>query len=319
MGKAIGEILPYAVAAAISGMAIVAIILMLVTPKAKTNGTAFAVGYVLGFALVGTIVLVLAGGSDYSSGSGPTQTVSIIKLLLGLLLLVAAARQWRGRPLEGEAPKLPKWMGAIDSFTAGKSFGIGVLLSAVNPKNLAMSLAAGLAIAQAAIPTGQEAVVLIIYIVISTSTVLAPVRVLRDGRPGSGDPRQPAEVAGGEQRRRHRGGAARISSRADRAGHHRPVMKTIRLAASTVARGERQPPSRDRAKPTHATKRMQVIENDRYRTTTRNQAVDQLVHGRFDPAPRAPRDIGAGPIGPRPNRSTAVARCVHDRRRVVLR
>lgn len=68
-------------------------------------------------------------------------------------------------------------MGAIDSFTAGKSFGIGVLLSAVNPKNLAMSLAAGLAIAQAAIPTGQEAVVLIIYIVISTSTVLAPVVV----------------------------------------------------------------------------------------------------------------------------------------------
>jgi threonine/homoserine/homoserine lactone efflux protein len=177
MGKAIGEILPYAVAASISVSAIVAIILMLVTPKAKTNGTAFAAGYVLGFALVGTIVIVLAGGKDYSSGSGPTQTVSIIKLVLGLLLLVAAVRQWRGRPREGETPKLPKWMGTIDSFTAGKSLAIGVLLSAVNPKNLAMSLAAGLAIAQAAIPTGQEVVVLIIYIVIGASTVLAPVVV----------------------------------------------------------------------------------------------------------------------------------------------
>ena len=68
-------------------------------------------------------------------------------------------------------------MGTIDSFTVGKSFGLGVLLSAVNPKNLAMSLAASLAIAQAGIPTGQEAVVLIIYIVISTSTVLGPVVV----------------------------------------------------------------------------------------------------------------------------------------------
>ncbi len=177
MGKAIGEILPYAVAAAITVSAIIGIILMLVTPKAKTNGTAFAVGYVLGFALVGTIVIVLAGGKDYSSGSGPTQTVSIIKLLLGLLLLVAAVRQWRGRPKEGEQSKMPKWMATIDSFTAGKSFGLGVLLSAVNPKNLAMSLAAGLAIAQAAIPTGQEAVVLIIYIVIGASTVLAPMVV----------------------------------------------------------------------------------------------------------------------------------------------
>jgi threonine/homoserine/homoserine lactone efflux protein len=177
MGKAIGEILPYAVAASITVSAIIGIILMLVTPKAKTNGTAFAVGYVLGFALVGTIVIVLAGGKDYSSGSGPTQTVSIIKLLLGLLLLVAAVRQWRGRPREGATPTMPKWMGRIDSFTAGKSFGLGVLLSAVNPKNLAMSLATGLAIAQAAIPTGQEVVVLIIYIVIGASTVLAPVVV----------------------------------------------------------------------------------------------------------------------------------------------
>jgi threonine/homoserine/homoserine lactone efflux protein len=177
MGKAIGEILPYAVAASITVSAIIGIILMLVTPKAKTNGPAFAVGYVLGFALVGTIVIALAGGKDYSSGSGPTQTVSIIKLLLGLLLLIAAVRQWRGRPREGETPKMPKWMAAIDSFTAGKSFGLGVLLSAVNPKNLAMSLATGLAIAQAKIPTGQEAVVLIIYIVIGASTVLAPVAV----------------------------------------------------------------------------------------------------------------------------------------------
>ena len=120
---------------------------------------------------------MFAGGKDYSSASGPTQTVSIIKLLLGMLLLVAAERQWRGRPREGEAPKLPKWMGTIDSFTVGKSFGIGVLLSTVNPKNLAMSVGAGLAITQAGIPTGQEVVVLIIYVLIGASAVLAPAVV----------------------------------------------------------------------------------------------------------------------------------------------
>ena len=177
MGKAIGEILPYALGAAVSVIPIIAIILMLVTPKAKTNGTAFAVGYVLGFALIGTIVLVLAGGNNYSSSSGPTQTASIIKLALGLLLLVAAGRQWRGRPKAGEQPKMPKWMGTIDSFTAAKALAIGVLLSAVNPKNLAMSVATALSIAQASIPAGQQAAVLIIYIALGASTVLAPVAV----------------------------------------------------------------------------------------------------------------------------------------------
>ena len=177
MGKAIGEILPYALGVAISPIPIVAIILMLVTPKARTNGTAFAVGWVLGLALVGTVVLVLAGGKNYSSSSGPTHTASTIKLLLGVLLLVAAGRQWRGRPKEGEKPTMPGWMNTIDAFTVPRALGVGMVLSAVNPKNLALSIAAGLSIAQAGIPSGQEIGVLIIYIVLAASTVLAPLVV----------------------------------------------------------------------------------------------------------------------------------------------
>ena len=42
---------------------------------------------------------------------------------------------------------MPKWMEAIDKFTVTKSLGTGVLLSALNPKNLALSIATGLSIA----------------------------------------------------------------------------------------------------------------------------------------------------------------------------
>ena len=177
MGKAIGDILPYALAAAISVVPIIAIILMLVSPKAKTNATGFAVGYVFGFAVVVTVVLLLAAGSNYSSGSGPSQTVSVVQLLLGILLLVAAAGEWRKRPRAGERPELPKWMSTIDAFTAGKSALVGLVLSAVNPKNLAMSAAAGLAIAQAEISTGQEVGAAIIYVLLGSATVLGPVVV----------------------------------------------------------------------------------------------------------------------------------------------
>jgi threonine/homoserine/homoserine lactone efflux protein len=177
MGKAIGEILPYALGAAISVVPIIAIILMLVTPKAKTNGTSFAGGFVVGLAVICVVAVALAGGSNFSSGSGPTKTVSIIKLLLGLLLLVAAVRQWRARPKPGEAPKTPKWLESIDQFTPPRSFGIGLALSAINPKNLAMSLAAGLSIAQAGLSTGQEAGTIVIYVVLAGSTILGPLVV----------------------------------------------------------------------------------------------------------------------------------------------
>ncbi len=177
MGKAIGEILPYALGAAISVVPIIAIILMLVTPKAKPNGISFAVGFVLGLALICVIAVALAGGSNFSSGSSPTKTVSIIKLLLGLLLLFAAFRQWRARPKPGEAPTMPKWLASIDRFTPARSFAIGVALSAINPKNLAMSLAAGLSIAQAGLSTGQEAATILIYVLLAGATIVGPLIV----------------------------------------------------------------------------------------------------------------------------------------------
>jgi len=177
VGKAIGEILPYALGAAISVIPIIAIILMLVTSKAKANGTSFAAGFVAGLALICVVAVVLAGGSNYSSASGPTKTVSIIKLLLGLLLLLAAVRQWRGRPKPGEEPKMPKWLASIDQFTPVRSFGIGAALSTVNPKNLAMSLAAGLSIAQAGLPTGQDAATILIYVLLAGATILGPLVV----------------------------------------------------------------------------------------------------------------------------------------------
>jgi threonine/homoserine/homoserine lactone efflux protein len=68
-------------------------------------------------------------------------------------------------------------MSTIDAFTAGKSALVGLLLSAVNPKNLAMSAAAGLAIAQAEISTGQEVGAAIIYVLLGSATVLGPVVV----------------------------------------------------------------------------------------------------------------------------------------------
>ena len=70
---------------------------------------------------------------------------------------------------------MPKWMSAIDSMTAGKAFGLGFLLSAVNPKNLLMAISAGLIVGGAGLTVGQMAVVIIIFVLLAASTVLVPV------------------------------------------------------------------------------------------------------------------------------------------------
>jgi Sap, sulfolipid-1-addressing protein len=79
MGQAIGEMLPLAIGIAISPLPIIAIILMLITPKARSNGLAFLGGWMLGLAVVGTVVLIVANTAGIAASSGPSQTVSWIK------------------------------------------------------------------------------------------------------------------------------------------------------------------------------------------------------------------------------------------------
>jgi threonine/homoserine/homoserine lactone efflux protein len=174
-GEAIGDILPLAVGVAISPVPIIAIVLMLGTPRARANGPAFALGWLVGLTVVGAIVLVVAGGNATDDTGQPATWVSVLKLVLGVLFLLIAAKQWRGRPKAGEEAPMPKWMQAIDTFTTGKSFGFGALLSGLNPKNLALTIAAGAAIAQTDISGGQEAGVLAIFVLVGSLTILAPV------------------------------------------------------------------------------------------------------------------------------------------------
>jgi hypothetical protein len=177
MGQAIGEVLPLAIGIAISPLPIIAIILMLITPKARSNGLAFLGGWMLGLAVVGAIVLIVADTAGIATSSGPSRTVSLIKLVLGLLLLVVAWRQFGKRPKPGAETPLPKWMRALDNFTPTRSLVIGALLSGVNPKNLILNATAAAGIAQAGLAGAQQAVVLIVLVIVGSLGVMAPVGV----------------------------------------------------------------------------------------------------------------------------------------------
>ncbi len=174
LSQVIGDLLPVAVGVALSPIPIVAVILMLGTPKARSNGPAFALGWVVGLVVVSVVVLVAAGGSD-KPNSGSSDTVDVIKLALGVAFLFMALKQWRSRPKEGETPALPKWMAAIDKFTPGRSFLFGALLSGVNPKNLALTLAAAASIAQAGLSTTDSATAVAVFVIIGSFTVAGPV------------------------------------------------------------------------------------------------------------------------------------------------
>jgi threonine/homoserine/homoserine lactone efflux protein len=174
MGQAIGDLLPSAVGVALSPVPIIAVILMLGTPRARANGPAFGLGWVAGLVVVSVIVLLVAGGAD-DTDSGTSAAVDWIVLGLGAVFLLMAFKQWQARPKPGTEAAVPKWMAAIDRFSAGKSLVLGAALSGANPKNLALTLAASASIARAGLSGGETALAVAIFVVIGSLTVVGPV------------------------------------------------------------------------------------------------------------------------------------------------
>jgi Sap, sulfolipid-1-addressing protein len=173
-------LLPLAVVVAISPVPIVAVILMLLTPKAGGTSVGFLAGWVAGIAGVTTMVL-LAG--DPGPGSGRSSVAaSWVELALGGLLLALAARQWWSRPRRGAEPGAPQWLAAIDRFTAVQAGGLGLVLSAVNPKILLVCVAAGLVIAGGGLSGAEDAWSVVAFTGLAASTVAVPVAAYAVGR-----------------------------------------------------------------------------------------------------------------------------------------
>jgi hypothetical protein len=169
MGTTIGEILPLAVGVAISPIPIVAVILMLLSRNARATSSGFGVGWVVGILAVTGIVIVLSGSATPDDGGESSS--GWIKVVLGLLLIFLAFKQWHSRA--DTTP--PKWMQAIDEFTFVKAAGLGLALSAVNPKNLLLCASAGVAIGTAGLPSGNATVVWLVFTILAACSVLVPV------------------------------------------------------------------------------------------------------------------------------------------------
>ena len=174
MGSAIGEMLPLAIGIAISPTTITATVLMLLS-DAKSRTVALLLGCLVGVGGAVALSSLLSTLLPIQDSGGPSPAAGVIRLVAGALFLVLAGSQWRRRPATGERAELPKWMTAADSMTPAKALVLGLLLSAVVPKNLLLALSAGVIVGEATLSGGQAAIVILIFTVIAISTVAVPV------------------------------------------------------------------------------------------------------------------------------------------------
>jgi threonine/homoserine/homoserine lactone efflux protein len=175
MGQAIGGSLPLALGVALSPAAIIAVVLILTSRRAKVNGPVFVLGWLIGLGIVGTIVLAVAGAGSASKSGTPAAWVDWVKIAAGVVLLLVAARVFRSRPHGDEQPQMPKWLATIDKTTPLAALGLGAAMSGANPKNLVLAVGGAAAIAQTGIPGGQQAIAYLVFALVGTLGVGIPV------------------------------------------------------------------------------------------------------------------------------------------------
>ena len=176
MGEVIGQLLPTAVGVALSPLPIVGVILMLLSSKAKVNGPAFLIGWLLGLAIVvGGIVAFVNPDKLNKSDGNPSTLSGVLHLALGVLLLLLAVKQWKSRPADGKEAEMPKWMAKMQDATPMFALGMGALLSGLNPKNLIFDIAAASSIVAGDLTSSQQIVAVVVFMILASLTIGTPV------------------------------------------------------------------------------------------------------------------------------------------------
>jgi hypothetical protein len=172
MWQALGGLLPIAVAAAVSSVPITVTILILLSPNRNRAALPFLVGWVIGVAAV-IVLSTLFASTLPQPRRGPDPATAALLMVVGVALIVLGIVNLR-RDSQSEGTGLPGWLSRVDSFGGLVSFAVAVLLN-LRPKGLLLGIAAGLALHAASVKADQVIVLIVIYTVIASSTVVVPI------------------------------------------------------------------------------------------------------------------------------------------------
>lgn len=175
MGQGISEVLPFAIGIAISPIPIIAVILILFSERARANGPAFLLGWVLGIGATSAVVYFVADAANAATDSTSSDSISWGKVALGVLLLGLARRNLAKRPEPGASEPMPRWMASVETISPLKAIGLAIVLSVVNPKNLVLVLGAAAGLGQLGLDTGDAVVALIVFTVVASLSILFAV------------------------------------------------------------------------------------------------------------------------------------------------
>jgi hypothetical protein len=180
----IGDVLFFAVAAALTPTAILVGLLFLLTRSPRSAGGAYLGGWILGL-LLSALVLMRLESLPAIGGLAPQDSVfrSGTLLLAGIALIVTGVMNMRS---SRKAVAEPTWLRRVDSLSPAHAGGMGFLLAGLSPKLLILTAATVTALLVATETRSAQLAGLGLYVLIASLPIAVPVVVvLAEGERGS--------------------------------------------------------------------------------------------------------------------------------------
>ncbi|EAH3791814.1 GAP family protein [Listeria monocytogenes] len=173
MESAFSAILSPAVGILISPFPIVGLILILLSNKARVNSIFYTVGWGVGNIVIFFIGLFLMSSAVSSSGD-QSMLVKVVLIVLGVLLILLGLHDFTKRPKNGEKATTPKWFEKMSNIKPGGAMFFSFVLAAINPKNMLLSLTAGVSVGSLNLAGAQEITATIIFGLIACCSIYIP-------------------------------------------------------------------------------------------------------------------------------------------------
>jgi len=191
MGSVYTDLLPWAIAIALTPIAATAAIVFLGSKHGLAKSVALLAGDAGAMAAITVICLGFAGGEGFATDGTPPTGILVGELVAGLALtgisgwaIFHQVRARRSKREPGGQQELPSWLSAVDDVGLLLAAAIGIGNMTVNVGNLFFTVSGAAAIANHNLSAGEETAAVIFFVVVATSTVSFPIaaRVLTPDR-----------------------------------------------------------------------------------------------------------------------------------------
>lgn len=169
--EALGATFSLAVGIMISPLPMIAIFIILMAPKAKTNGIAFTAGWAL--SVLGLIYICIALGQGFQNDQ-PSSGQGILQTVLGAVFLYLGFKEFRTSYQSHGDPKLPGWMKRAEQLSFFQAFLMGAILDFVNIKNIPLAAQAIVVVRPLDLDLSQQWITAIGFALVASLPFLLP-------------------------------------------------------------------------------------------------------------------------------------------------